>query len=222
MSYRFRIGNLSSYPIGKIWEKISHDLNEIKWKLCIQEDHGARHKPGPVPSVPGVSVQRPAGDQRAIHGAAGGHDGSQRQIRGQILFVCLGLTSLFNIWGHIATVPACSSGSLTIVLPHRNAMPQTQDTTPDAVTVYRHRDDLSLCYPLMWNVTLEYTATHFMSWVRPDREILPRPSTHTNKRSNLWCCYGGSQSEVPYQLSLEPRTCGVQIHYNIRSPTAAS
>ena len=77
------------------------------------------------------------------------------------LFVCLGLTSLWNIWGHITTVPACSSGTLTNVLPHRNAIPQTQDTTPHPVTVCRHGADLSLCYPLMWNVTLEYTATHF-------------------------------------------------------------
>ena len=77
------------------------------------------------------------------------------------LFVCFGLTSLWNIWGHIATVPACSSGILTNVLPQRNVMPQTQDTTPHPVTVYRHGADLSLCYPLMWNVTLEYTATHF-------------------------------------------------------------
>ena len=77
------------------------------------------------------------------------------------LFVCLGLTSLWNIWGHITTVPACSSGTLTNVLPHRNAMPQTQDTTPHPVTVYRHGANLSLCYPSMWNVTLEYTATHF-------------------------------------------------------------
>ena len=38
---------------------------------------------------------------------------------------------------------------------------QTQDTIPHPVTVYRHRADLSLCYPLMWNVTLEYTSTHF-------------------------------------------------------------
>ena len=58
-------------------------------------------------------------------------------------------------------VPACSSGVLTNVLPHRNAMPQRQDTTPRPITVYRHGADLSLCYPLMWNVTLEYTATHF-------------------------------------------------------------
>ena len=34
--------------------------------------------------------------------------------------------------------------------------------TPDPVTVSRCRADLSLCYPLMWNVTLEYTATHFI------------------------------------------------------------
>ena len=46
------------------------------------------------------------------------------------VFVCLGLTSLLNIWGHITTVPACSSGALINVLPHRNAMPQTRDTTP--------------------------------------------------------------------------------------------
>ena len=69
--------------------------------------------------------------------------------------------SLLNIWGHITTVPACNSGTLTKVLPHMNAMPQTQDMTPHPITIYRHRADLSLCYPLMWNVTLEYTTTHF-------------------------------------------------------------
>ena len=73
----------------------------------------------------------------------------------------MGLTSLLNIWGHIMTVPVCDSDTLTNVLPQRNAMPQTQDTTLHTVTVYRHGADLSLCYPLMWNVTLEYTATHF-------------------------------------------------------------
>ena len=95
------------------------------------------------------------------------------------LFVCLGLTSLLNIWGHISTVPACSSGTLTNVLPHRNAMPQTQNTTPHPVTVYRHGADLSLCYPLMWNVTLEYTATHFniLGKTRPGN---PSPTFHTN------------------------------------------
>ena len=32
--------------------------------------------------------------------------------------------------------PACSSGTLTNVLPQRNAMPQTQDMTSKPVTVY--------------------------------------------------------------------------------------
>ena len=52
-------------------------------------------------------------------------------------------------------VSACSSGTLTNVLPHRNAMPKSQDMTPNPVTVYRHKADLSLCYPLMRNVTME-------------------------------------------------------------------
>ena len=66
-------------------------------------------------------------------------------------------------------MPACSSAILTNGLPQRNAMPQSQDMTPHSVTVYRHGADLSLCYPLMWNVTLEYTATHFnvMGETRP-------------------------------------------------------
>ena len=91
------------------------------------------------------------------------------------LFVCLDITSLLNIWGHIRTVPACSSGALTKVLPHRNAMSQTQDMTPHPVTVYQHRANLSLCYPLMWNVTLEYTTTHFnvLSKTFPDLPHTP-------------------------------------------------
>ena len=112
------------------------------------------------------------------------------------LFVCLGLKSLWNIWGHITTVPACSSGTLTNMLPHRNAMPQTQDTTPHPVTEYRHGADLSLCYPLMWNVTLEYTATHFnvLGETRPGN---PSPTFPTYQRTlNLmlswWSTVGSS------------------------------
>ena len=33
--------------------------------------------------------------------------------------------------------------------------------TPHPVTLYRQRADLSLCSPLMWNIILEYTTTHF-------------------------------------------------------------
>ena len=61
---------------------------------------------------------------------------------------------------HIATMPACSSGTLTNVLPHWNAMLQTQDLTPHPLTLDRHRADL-LCYPLMWNIKLEYTTFQF-------------------------------------------------------------
>ena len=118
-----------------------------------------------------------------------------------ILFV-LRLTSFLNIGGHFTTVPACSSGTLTNVLPHRNAMPQTQDMTTQPVTVYRHGADLSLCYPLMWNVTLEYTITHFnvLGETRPEN---PSPTFHTHQRTlNLmllwWLTVGSSvESTVP-------------------------
>ena len=49
----------------------------------------------------------------------------------------LGLMSLLNIGGHVTMVLACSSGTLTNMVPHRNAMPQTQAMTPHPVTVYR-------------------------------------------------------------------------------------
>ena len=91
-------------------------------------------------------------------------------------------TLVASLVGLITTVPACSSGTLTNVLPHRNAMPQTQDTTPHPVIVYRHGANLSLCYPLMWNVTLEYTATHFnvLGETRPGN---PSPTFHTHQRT---------------------------------------
>ena len=73
--------------------------------------------------------------------------------------VCWG-TSRIDIWGHITTMPACSSGILTNVLPHRNAILQTRDMIPQPVTVYRHRSDLSLYYPLIWTVTLGYTQIY--------------------------------------------------------------
>ena len=134
------------------------------------------------------------------------------------LFVCLGLTSLLYIWGHIATVPACSSGSLTNVLPHRNAMPQTQDTTPHPVTVYRHGANLSLCYPSMWNVTLEYTATHFnvLGETRPGN---PFPTFHTHQRTfNLmlswWSTVGSSvESTVPTGSWTRDLWCANPVRY---------
>ena len=45
--------------------------------------------------------------------------------------------------------------------------------------MYRHGADLSLCYPLMWNVTLKYTVTHFnvLGETRPGN---PYPHTPAN------------------------------------------
>ena len=76
-------------------------------------------------------------------------------------------------------MPTCSSGTLTNVLPQRNAMPHTQDMILYSLTVYRHRANLSLCYLLMWNVTLEYTTTH-LNTLGQTRSGNPSPtSTHT-------------------------------------------
>ena len=84
----------------------------------------------------------------------------------------------------IETVPACSSGTLTNGLPHRNVQ-QTQDTTPHPVTVYRHGADLSLYHPLMWKVTLEYTATHF-NVLGKIRSGNPSPNFHTPANAQLY------------------------------------
>ena len=113
-----------------------------------------------------------------------------------MFFVCLGLTSHLS---HITTVPACSSSTLTNVLPHRNVMPQTQDMTPNPITVYRHRVDLLLCYSLMWNVTLEYTTINFNVLGKTRPEILPRPSTHSE-------LYNGGMVVVSWELGRKYRT----------------
>ena len=107
---------------------------------------------------------------------------------------------------------------LTNVLPHRNAMPQTRDTTPHPVTVYRHGANLSLCYPSMWNVTLEYTATHFnvLGETRPGN---PSPTFHTHQRTfNLmlswWSTVGSSvESTVPTGSWTRDLWCANPVRY---------
>ena len=44
------------------------------------------------------------------------------------------------------------------------------------------RADLSLCYPLMWTDTLEYTATHF-NILGETRRGNPSPTFHTQQRT---------------------------------------
>ena len=70
------------------------------------------------------------------------------------LFIYWGLKWNLNIWSHIMTVPACSSGTLTIVLQHWNVMLQTQGMPPHLVKFYRH-------FLLMWNFKLKATTTNF-------------------------------------------------------------
>ena len=50
------------------------------------------------------------------------------------------------------------------------------------------------CGTSHWNTKLPI----LMSCVRPNREILPQPSTHTSEHSTL--CYGGSQLEAPQKV----------------------
>ena len=56
------------------------------------------------------------------------------------------------------------------------------DTGHDIIIVYRRRANLSLCYPLMWNVILEYTSIHFniLSQTRPRNRS---PIIHPHQRT---------------------------------------
>ena len=84
-------------------------------------------------------------------------------------------------------MPACCSDTLTNVLPHRNTMPQTHDRTPTPSQYTDTGADLSLRYPLMWNVTPEYTATHFnvLGKTRPGNSS-PIFDTHTPANTQLY------------------------------------
>ena len=106
--------------------------------------------------------------------------------------------SLLNIWVHIVTVPACGSGTLTnyyAATQEYHATNTGHDTPPGHST----QDSRPICGCAIhwwgmshWNTYLPI----LMSWVRPNREILPKPSTHTSECWNLWCWYGDSQSEA--------------------------
>ena len=99
-------------------------------------------------------------------------------------YVCLG----FNIWCH-NLLRLClfysSSGTLTSVLPHRNAMPQTHDMTPLPVTVYRHGAELLMCSQWMWKVTMEYISPHLIVFgqIRPGN---PSPTFYTPANAKIY------------------------------------
>ena len=94
-------------------------------------------------------------------------------------------------------------------------MPCCGHRTWHPTTVYRHGADLSMCYPIMWNVTLEYKLLILMSWVRLKREILPRTSTQTSERSTLWYWYCGSsvESTIPTRSWTQDLWCANPLHY---------
>ena len=73
---------------------------------------------------------------------------------------------------------------------------------------------IHLCGTSHWNTQLPI----LMSWVRPDQEILTRPSTHTSECDAVMVVV----ESLSYPPGHEPGTCDVRIHYAIRSPTAAS
>ena len=111
------------------------------------------------------------------------------------MIVCLGLTSLWNIWRYIAMVPICSSGTLTMCchtgMPcprHRTWHPTPWQKTDKGLT-YHYANHW--CGTSHWNTQLSI----LMSWVRPDREILPN-LPNTPAKAQLWCCYGGRKSEA--------------------------
>ena len=61
----------------------------------------------------------------------------------------------FNIWCHITTVPACISGTLTNVLPHRDVMSQARTLYPTPSQLQYTYIGLTSCCAIHWNVTLE-------------------------------------------------------------------
>ena len=95
------------------------------------------------------------------------------------LFDCLGLTSLLNTRGHFTTTPTCCSGTLTKQECHAAWHPTPSQYTDTGPTC---RCAIHWCGTLHWYTQL----TIFMSWVRPDREIVHRPSTHAPANVRLY------------------------------------
>ena len=127
------------------------------------------------------------------------------------LFVCWGLTSILNIWGQIVAVVLWPMSS-HIEMPCRR-----HRTWHPSVTVYRHKTGLSLCYPLIWNVKLEYTASHFnvLGETRSGNSSL---TFHIHQQTlNFmmllwWLSVRSSVESIPYAPSLEPVVCA-SINY---------
>ena len=111
------------------------------------------------------------------------------------------------------------------MLPHWNVMPQAQDMTSHPVTVYRHRADLSLCYPLMWSATLEATTTHFnvLGLTRPRNHIPDLPHTkRTPYNSATMVVYSEKPGRNTVPSESRTRVCGLRVQYVTAFATEAS
>ena len=75
------------------------------------------------------------------------------------LSICLFLLWFNVIFKHLRSSQRCLLVAVVTMCCHI-WMPCRRHRTWHPVTVYRHRVDLSLCYPLMWNITVEYTTIH--------------------------------------------------------------
>ena len=75
-------------------------------------------------------------------------------------------------------VPTCSSGTSTKLLPHRNATGHDNPHCNSKQT--QGRPVIVLSIDVERQIVIHNSQLPIlMSWVRPDRKILPRPSTHT-------------------------------------------
>ena len=124
---------------------------------------------------------------------------------------CLGLTSLWNIWSHITMLvavvlwPMCCHTEMPCCR-HRTWHLALSQYTDMGLTC---RCAIHWCGTPHWNTQLPTS----MSTVRPDREILPRPSTHTSEPST-WCCHGGLQSEAQLKVPYQPGARFTKVRMN--------
>ena len=101
-----------------------------------------------------------------------------------LLWFCwlVGLTSLLNIWGHITTVPACSSGTFTNELSQKcHAADTGHDTQPYHSIQTQGRPIVVLSIDVERHTGIHNYGTHF-NVLGQTRSRNPSPNFHTHQR----------------------------------------
>ena len=88
-------------------------------------------------------------------------------LRISILFAYVWVSSS---WGHITTVPDCSSVTLTNILPHWNADSGFDITPCHSIQI---STGLTCHCVLVWNITLSVKTISLMSWVSSNKKFIP-------------------------------------------------